>query len=113
MVIPIQQVGMIHESTSKGPWVCPIIRCRRELGIHMNWNDEGCYLYGGELQSPIEAELINVLPYIGREQFEDIRLALAASHRLGRIPARGYKEHQRSIGELSSSVHCSDTSTGS
>ena len=52
MITPIRQVGMIQEPVSNGPWICPIIRCRRELGIHMNWNDKGCYLYGGELQAP-------------------------------------------------------------
>ena len=72
MILPIRQVGKIKEQVSKGPWICPIIRCRRELGIHMNWDGEGCYLYGGELRDPIEAELINDLPYIDREQFEDI-----------------------------------------
>ena len=46
MILPTRQIGMIQEPVSKGPWICPIIRCRRELGIHMNWNDEGCYLYG-------------------------------------------------------------------
>ena len=61
----------------------------------MNWNDDGRYLYGGELQAPNEAEIINDLPYIDREQFEDIRLALAASHRMGRVPTIGYKENQR------------------
>ena len=71
----------------------------------MNWDDDGCYLYGGKLHSPIEAEIINDLPYIDREQFEDVRLALAASHRLGRVPATGYKENQHSTGEPNYNYH--------
>ena len=95
MIVPIRQIGIMQEPENKGPWICPIIRCRRELGIHMGWNDDGCNLYGGNLPQPIEAEIINDLPYITREQFEDIRLALAASHRRGRIPVKGYNENRR------------------
>ena len=95
MIVPIRQIGIMQEPEVKGPSICPIIRCRRELGIHMNWGNEGCYLYGGNLRVPIEAEIINDLPYIDKEQFEDIRLALAASHRMGRTPTRGYNENRR------------------
>ena len=54
MIVPIRQIGIPLED-GKGPWICPIIRCHRELGIHMKWSDEGCYLYGGELPQPINA----------------------------------------------------------
>ena len=95
MIVPTRQIGIMQEPENKGPWICPMIRCRRELGIKLDWGDEGCYLYGGNLPRPIEAEIINDLPYIDKEQFEDIRLALAASHRRGRIPAKGYQENRR------------------
>ena len=92
MIVPMRQFGIMQESEQKGPWICPIIRCRRELGIKLAWEDEGCYLYGGNLPAPIEAEIINDLPYITRDQFEDIRQALSASHRAGRPSATGYQE---------------------
>ena len=38
----------------------------------------------------IQAEVIDDLPYIDLEQFEDIRLGLAYSHRNGRTPHAGY-----------------------
>ena len=96
MIVPMRQFGIMQESEQKGPWICPIIRCRRELGIKLAWEDEGCYLYGGNLPAPIEAEIINDLPYITRDQFEDIRQALSASHRAGRPSATGYQENHRS-----------------
>ena len=88
MIVPIRHFGIMQEPETRGPWICPIIRCRRELGIHLNWNNDGCCLHGGNLPEPSEAEIINDLPYIDREQFEDIRLALAASHRMGRIQTK-------------------------
>ena len=90
MICPTRQFGIMQESEGKGPWICPMIRCRRELDINLHWGRDGCRLHGGKLPQPIEAEIINDLPYIDREQFEDIRLALATSHRSSRIPVKGY-----------------------
>ena len=55
MIVPLRQMGTMQEPDDKGPWMCPIIRCRRQLGIHLNCDDNGCSLYGGKLQVPIEA----------------------------------------------------------
>ena len=55
MIVPVRQIGIMQEPENKGPWICPIIRCRRELGIKLEWGDGRCYLYGGNLQEPIEA----------------------------------------------------------
>ena len=92
MIVPTRQIGIMQEPENKGPWICPMIRCRRELGIKLEWGDEGCYLYGGNLPRPIEAEIINDLPYIDKEQFEDIRLVLAASHRREESRQKGIKK---------------------
>ena len=88
---PPRPMGINLEPEITGPWICPIIRCRRELGIDLVWDEYGCRLPGGRLQGPIWAEVINDLPYIDREAFEDIRIALASTHRKGRPTVKGYK----------------------
>ena len=92
MISPTRQMGIMQEpeGSHKGPWICPMIRVRRELDIDMKWGRNGCRMHGGNLQEPIYAEIINDLPYIDLEQFEDIRIALAVSHKAGRKPAPGY-----------------------
>ena len=84
MICPSRQPGMIQESEGKGPWICPMSRCRHELDIDLAWDATGCRLIGGKLLAPIRAYIINDLPYIDLEQFDGICTALVASHRQGR-----------------------------
>ena len=84
MIYPMQQEGCPQLEIVKGHWICPVNRCRKELGINMVWNADGCFLCGGNLPHPISAQILNDLPYITLEQFEDVRRALAVSHRCGR-----------------------------
>ena len=84
MLGPSNGGGYAAESRAKGPWILPMIRGRRELGLDLTWWWDGCWLSGGQCTEPIKCELIKDLPYITWEQFEDIRLALASSHKCGR-----------------------------
>ena len=92
MIAPTRQFGINQDqqNSHNGPWICPMIRVRRELDIDIKWGRTGCRLHGGKLRVDIQAEVIDDLPYIDLEQFEDIRLGLAYSHRKGRKPHAGY-----------------------
>ena len=66
MIVPYRQIGIMQEPESKGPCICPMISCRRELGMHLSWDDEGCFMYGGNIPIPSDAEVINDMPYIDK-----------------------------------------------
>ena len=89
MMYPRQEEGEAPAKVVKGHWICPVNRCRKELGLNLIWCEDGCFLCGGNLPAPISAKIINDLPYITVGQFEDVRRALAASHRNGRRRQEG------------------------
>ena len=68
-------------------WICPIGRCRNELGIDYHWTSKGPRLVGGMLKEPIYGVVVGGLPLLTWDQFQSVRFALQQSHQGGRKPA--------------------------
>ena len=65
-------------------WIVPDDRLCRELGMRIVKYKGKVTIDKGPLKRPIEAEIINRLPYLTWEQFKPIREMLAKSHEYGR-----------------------------
>ena len=71
-------------------WICPIGRCRHELGIDYHCTSKGPRLSGGMLKEPICGVVIGSLPFLTWDQFQIVRWALQQSHQGGRQPAKRF-----------------------
>ena len=71
-------------------WICPLGRCRHELGMDYHWTSTGPRLSGGMLKTPIHGVVIGGLPFLTWENFQQVRWALQQSHQGGRQPARRF-----------------------
>ena len=65
-------------------WIVPDDRLTRELGMRIVKHKGKVTMDPGPLKKPIEAVMINRLPYLTWEQFNPIREMLAKSHEYGR-----------------------------
>ena len=71
-------------------WICPLGRCRHELGIDFHWTSKGPRLSGGMLREPLYGVVIGGLPFLTWDQFQIVRWALQQSHQGGRQPAKRF-----------------------
>ena len=71
-------------------WICPLGRCRHELGLDYHCTTRGPRLSGGMLKEPIYGVVIGGLPFLTWDQFQIVRWALQQSHQGGRQPARKF-----------------------
>ena len=65
-------------------WIVPDNRLNEELGIRITKQGGKVILDKGPLEKPIEAVIINRLPYLNWSDFVPIRQMLFDSHRNGR-----------------------------
>ena len=73
-----------QQDTSTVRWIVPDDRLTNELGIRITKYNGHVILDKGPLERPIEAQIINRLPYLSWKDFSPIRDLLATSHRAGR-----------------------------
>ena len=83
--------------TSTVRWIVPDGRLTTELGIRITKYAGRVTLDKGPLNTPIDAVLINRLPYLTWKDFAPIRNLLANSHRTGRTPWDGGENKKNRI----------------
>ena len=71
-------------------WICPMGRCRNELGMDFHWTSKGPRISGGMLREPIYGVVIGGLPFLTWDQFQVVRYGLQQSHQGGRKPAKKF-----------------------
>ena len=79
--------------TSTVRWIVPDDRLTKELGIRITKYNGQVILDKGPLKQPIEALIINRLPYLSWKDFSPLRDLLAESHRAGRPAWKGTIDH--------------------
>ena len=81
--------------TSTVRWIVPDGRLTTELGIRITKYAGRVTLDKGPLKQPIDAIIINRLPYLTWKDFAPIRNLLANSHRTGITPWHGDENKQQ------------------